>query len=224
MKKYTVYMHECPNGKKYIGITSMSPKKRWDCGRGYKNNEYFTRSINKYGWENFSHFILFSELSESEAKSKEIELIKKYKSNEREFGFNISSGGESHSGTKISKSHKKAVSIANKGKIVSQETRKKLSESAKRYFSNPKTRENHGKCEIGKLNHRYGIKLTDEEKIARGARPVLQFTLQGEFVGRFISMHEASEKTKISRSTIKLCCSGKYKQAGGFVWKYGDCL
>ena len=223
MKKYTVYMHECPDGRKYIGITSMNPKKRWDCGRGYKNNEYFTRSINKYGWGNFSHFILFSGLSESEAKLKERELITKYRSNERKFGFNISSGGESHSGKKISKMHKEIIRKANKGKFVSDETRKKLRESSKKYFSDPETRKNHGKYEIGKLNHRYGIILTDEEKIARGAIQVLQFTMQGEFVRKFISMHEASEKTKIARSTIKLCCSGKYKQAGGFIWKYEDC-
>lgn len=220
MNAYTVYMHIAPDGRKYIGITRYSPKKRWDCGRGYANNEYFTRAIKKYGWDNFQHIILFEGLSEEDAKSKEIELIKVHKSNIREFGFNISSGGESHSGTKISERQKEIIRKANKGKIVSDETRKKLSEASKKHFSDPEVRKNHGKYEVGALNHRYGIKLTDEEKLARGAKSVLQFTLQGVFIQKFLSLHEASNSTKISRSTISLCCSGKYKQAGGFVWRY----
>lgn len=220
MKKYTVYMHISPDGKKYIGITGSSPKRRWDCGRGYLNNEYFTRSIKKHGWENFQHIILFEGLSETDAKKKEIELIKEHKTNDRKFGFNISSGGESHSGTKISDKHKKIISEANKGKIVSIETRIKLSKSSKKYFSDPEIRKNHGKYEIGPKNHRYGIKLTDEEKIARGAKPVLQFTKNGEFMQKYISLHDASEKTNIARSMISCCCSGKYKQAGGYIWRY----
>ena len=31
--EYTVYKHTCPNGKIYIGITSMPVEKRWDSGR-----------------------------------------------------------------------------------------------------------------------------------------------------------------------------------------------
>lgn len=220
MRKYTVYMHIAPNGKKYIGITSMLPKRRWDCGRGYSNNEYFTRAILKYGWNNFKHIILFEGLSEKEAKEKEIELIKIYKSNVRKFGFNISSGGESRAGTKMSEQQKEIIRKANKGKVVSEETRKKLSESSRKYFSDPEIRKNHGSYEIGQKNHRYGIKLTDEEKIIRGAKPVLQFTLDGEFVSKYISLHDASEKTNILRGTISLCCRGKYKQAGGYIWKY----
>ena len=35
-KCYTVYMHICPNGKKYIGITKQKPIKRW----GYNGINY----------------------------------------------------------------------------------------------------------------------------------------------------------------------------------------
>lgn len=220
MKNYTVYMHIAPNGKKYIGITSMKPKRRWDCGRGYSNNEYFTRAIIKYGWDNFQHIILFEGLSEKEAKQKEIELIKKHMTNTRKYGFNISSGGESHSGATMSEKARKIISEANKNKIVSEITRKKLSEATKKRFSSPEARKEHGKYEIGEKNHRYGIKLTDKEKLIRGAKPVLQLTISGDFVQKFISLHEASNKTNIARCSISDCCKGKIKQAGGYVWKY----
>ena len=104
--EYCVYMHTCPKGRVYIGITRNNPLKRWQNGTGYRTNEYFTRAIKKYGWENFKHEILFTGLSEKEAKEKEIYLIAKYKSNQRKYGYNISSGGESRSGTKLTEEHK----------------------------------------------------------------------------------------------------------------------
>ena len=45
--EYTVYKHTCPNGKIYIGITSMPVEKRWDCGRGYAKNPHFSAAIKK---------------------------------------------------------------------------------------------------------------------------------------------------------------------------------
>ena len=38
---YFVYVHSCPNGKKYVGITRQIPKKRWNNGYGYVKNEHF---------------------------------------------------------------------------------------------------------------------------------------------------------------------------------------
>ena len=74
---YTVYKHTSPNNKVYIGITSRKPEYRWNSGKGYINNKYFTTAINKYGWNEFEHSILYENLSKEEAETKEIELIKK---------------------------------------------------------------------------------------------------------------------------------------------------
>lgn len=106
-KFYTVYMHISPSNKKYIGITSQSIKKRWQNGYGYKTNIYFWRAIQKYGWNNIKHIILFENLTQEEAKSKEIELIKQYNSLQPN-GYNLTKGGDNVS-----------------EKIHSEETRKK---------------------------------------------------------------------------------------------------
>lgn len=90
---FAVYKHTSPSGKIYIGITSQIPIKRWNNGNGYLNNDYFTKAIQKYGWENIKHEILFENLTQEEAEQKEIELIAKYKSNQRKYGYNISDGG-----------------------------------------------------------------------------------------------------------------------------------
>ena len=64
---YTVYKHTCPNGKVYIGITKQKPERRWGInGRGYKENEYFYRAIQKYGWQNIKHEIIAEGLTEEE--------------------------------------------------------------------------------------------------------------------------------------------------------------
>ena len=83
-KNYTVYMHVCPNGKRYIGITRLIPKKRWQNGNGYRKNKYFWRAIQKYGWDNFEHIILFENLTHDDANKREIEYIAKYRSNDTE--------------------------------------------------------------------------------------------------------------------------------------------
>lgn len=100
---YTVYMHISPSNKKYIGITKNKPIKRWDCGRGYKKNKYFWNAIQKYGWDNIEHIILYTELNEQDAKQKEIELISKYNSSDRRYGYNISKGGDLGNGNNMKK-------------------------------------------------------------------------------------------------------------------------
>ena len=120
-KKWCVYMHiNKLNGKKYIGITSGSPKKRWKNGRGYKGQTVFWNAINKYTWDE----IVINNLTENEAKEKEVELIALYKTNcnkynHPSYGYNMTDGGDSTYD-------------------ISLETRKKMSEVAKARLADPK--------------------------------------------------------------------------------------
>lgn len=95
MKEYCVYMHVSPSGKRYIGITSQNPTHRWNNGKGYADNKHFKNAIDKYGWENFEHLILYSGLTQNEACQKERELIKLYNSANQNYGYNLTTGGES---------------------------------------------------------------------------------------------------------------------------------
>lgn len=88
-------MHTAPNGKVYIGITCKTPTARWGAGgRGYERHPYFWSAIKKYGWENIKHDILQVGLTKEEACAKEIEYITKFNSNNPDYGYNMTCGGE----------------------------------------------------------------------------------------------------------------------------------
>lgn len=135
---YIVYKHTCPNGKGYIGITSQDVKERWKNGKGYIG-ALFYKAIQKYGWENIKHEVLFEGLTKEQAEEKEIELIALYKSNQREYGYNVANGGGTNSGFHISEETKKILSEKSKannarywlGKTHSAETRQLISEQRK---------------------------------------------------------------------------------------------
>ena len=90
---YKVYIHIFPNEKVYIGITKQDVNKRWLKGKGYNNCPLMKKAIDKYGWNNIRHKILYDYLTKEEAEQKEIDLIKQYKSNNPKFGYNIENGG-----------------------------------------------------------------------------------------------------------------------------------
>ena len=121
MNNYIVYKHECPNKKIYIGITSTAVSHRWGKnGINYSGNQLFYRAILKYGWDNIKHEILYIDLTKEEACEKEIELIAEYKSNNPDYGYNLSAGGEvSAYGCKRSDETRRKMSEAHIGKTHS---------------------------------------------------------------------------------------------------------
>ena len=90
---FTVYKHTSPTGKVYIGITRQTPENRFQNGEGYRSSPVFYAAIQKHGWESFRHEILLEGLTEDAACAVERELIKKYRSQDRRFGYNIEAGG-----------------------------------------------------------------------------------------------------------------------------------
>lgn len=157
---YCVYKHTSPSNKVYIGITGKEPEIRWCNGMGYPNNKHFTNAINKYGWENFTHEILFTNLTKEEACQKEIELIAFYKSNQSKFGYNQSTGGECHTqGCHWTEEHKRKTSESLKGQKHTEERRRKNSESHK-----GKKHSMEARLKISKNSFNRGKKLPEEYK------------------------------------------------------------
>lgn len=177
MKKFYVYIHTCPNGKKYVGVTGRDPESRWKEGRGYKH-QLFGKAILKYGWDNITHEV-FEVESEEEMYRKEIELISFYHSNDPRYGYNHSSGGEKSAlGCRCSEETRKKMSEAakerwldpeykekmsevHKGKPVSEETRQRIAENSRRRAKDPEYLKKLSKAKKGKPLPKVKIKLPD---------------------------------------------------------------
>lgn len=122
---YTVYVHISPSGKRYYGLTCRQVKKRRLNGMGYIKNEHFYRAIQKYGWDAFKHEIVAEGLTREEACALEESLIAEHHTQDYRFGYNISAGGEAN---RLAQSSKDKISEANKGKVRTEEMKRKMSE------------------------------------------------------------------------------------------------
>ena len=173
-KLFVVYCHQNKlNGKRYIGITCQDLNKRFRNGKGYKSSPYFYSAIQKYGWENFTHEVLYGDLTIDEAKKNEIELIELYQTRNQKYGYNITPSGEGYVGEDnpwYDKHHsekaKKMMSEARKGIPKTEEWKRKIGESNKGKTVSEETklkmRENHADVS-GENNPCYGKKLSEEQ-------------------------------------------------------------
>ena len=248
MNNYCVYKHTSPSGKVYIGITSKKPTLRWGLrGQQYSGSKIFYEAIQKYGWSNFTHEILYENLSKDEAETIEIRLISEYKSNDRNHGYNITSGGGGASGYSQTEDHiRKRVE-----KTTPQLRGRKLSEEHKRHIQ-----ENNGKYWLGKhrsveTRQKLSVAMTEEVKAklvsaaqseeARRKRietmrkrpheyyvernkhrrkPVKQCDpVTHKTIEVFPSATEAERITGTRKQDISACIKGRQKTANGYRWE-----
>lgn len=52
------------------------------------------------------------------------------------------------------------------------------------------------------------------------SKPIIQFTLEGQFIRKFAAAKEAARELGLSQGNITSCCQGKYRYTGGFIFKY----
>lgn len=191
-RDYKLYKHEFPNGKVYIGITSMRTWERWCGGHGYDGQPLMRNAIKKYGWKNINHSIIADGLTKCEAETMEIELIKKYKSTDRRYGYNVSNGGNSA------------------GKFT-DETRRKMSENQmgeKNTFYGKHLTEEH-KSKIRERRKELGYEPINKQPVLCVETGVI-----------FESTAEATRVTGIHNYAIRRVCYGERKTAGGYHWQY----
>lgn len=203
-KKYTIYMHTSPSMKRYIGITSQDPIRRWKSdGSGYKEQPYFWNAIQKYGWDNFKHEIILQNETLEYACAVEKCLIQHYKTYDKLHGYNLTLGGE---GRLLTDEQKKELSANRQGPnacgygyFPSEETKKKMSDAAKNKVFTKETRE----------------KMSNAKK-----KVVYQYNLSGEYINTFKSATEGAHTTGTNIGNLCACCRNVVKQANGFFWSY----
>lgn len=223
MNNYTIYQHTTPNNKIYIGITSMIAKKRWNNGLGYRHNIYFYNAIQKYGWDNIKHEILFSDLTKEEAEQKEIELIAFYKSNQKEYGYNIENGG--NGAGKLTQAQKEHLRIINKNRKLTQKQLDALAYGRALAMSEEEKRKI-GLANKGRSPWNKGKRLSQDsiDKMIKGRaeynKTHCKKVICIETGVVYSSSSEAGRQTGLSQSKISNCCCGTRKTTGGYHWAF----
>ena len=226
LKKWCVYCHTNKvNGKKYIGITSQEPTRRWQNGNHYNTQPYFWRAIQKYGWDGFQHEILYTDLSKESAEQLEVDLIKKYQTQDPNKGYNSADGGAARSGWSHTEDAKRRMSESRMGRVVSEATREKLSKANRGQKMSDEARAKMSAAKKGKPGRRW----TEQELQARSKnwpsevpanwKAVKQLSVTGELIQIYQSRKEAAAAVGVAPNRISACCCGARKTAGGFRWE-----
>lgn len=192
-----IYKLTSPSGKYYIG-QSIDIDKRLSSYEKHcsKLQRAIYRAILKYGWYNFEVDILWSSEDTTNAKDILNEL-------EQDFinlydciapnGYNLKAGGNCKG---FSTETRKLISDKAKGRITSDESKKKQS--------------------IARIN--YIQKLKEENKPNPRCIPIIQMDKEGNFIKEWQSAREAGATLNISYKCISNVLTGKTKTSGGYKW------
>lgn len=148
---YTVYCHLFPNGKRYIGITRNSTRKRFGNGGNYSTCTLVNRAIKKYGWENVEHIVLDVAEDKKAAEDLERRYIAHYRTNDPEHGYNILPGGDV-SNNCVTPEMRYKLGNGQRGRARTEEEKRKIGEGVRNTFQRPES------------NGHIGMKMSGETK------------------------------------------------------------
>lgn len=194
-----VYCITFPNHKRYVGIEGKTSQRKWAHSNSEKNinrKTLVSHAIRKYGWVNckFDYIVMYK--SPEECYELEKKLIKEWDLQNKEKGYNQSSGGEKgFSGVKMSQSHKDKIINAITGLKRSEETKELLRKinTGKKLSQEHKDKITKG-LEIGKPKRFAGKKHKEESKKKTSE------ALMGEKNHFFGKTHTNESKAKMSFS------------------------
>jgi predicted GIY-YIG superfamily endonuclease len=214
-KKHLVYkVTNQETGKTYIGVTTRSMEER-KADHIQKANKgiggYFQEGIATYGADAFTWEQIDTATSSNELAEKEKKYILQYDSKEN--GYNSDSGG----------GLKKTVYQFNEdGILINSFSSLKEIETTLNYDK----RRVSNACNTATLwkESYWSYSQNNTFKKAKDSRKkqVLQLSIDGKTIAKYLSISEASKFSGISKTCISRCCRNEREQSGGFIWKYID--
>mgnify|MGYP004645771985 CR=1 FL=1 len=218
---YYVYQHiNKINGKRYIGITKQNPESRWGLnGANYKGSPYLYAAIQKYGWDNFEHEILFEKLTKEDACTKEIELITYFNTQNKLYGYNIMEGG---SAPTIPEEIRKIISekmrgnTNNLGHVCSEEKKRKISEAQK---GRKLTEEHKAKLSMTKKGSHHASPSTETRKKISDSHVKKQVYCEENNIV-YESIQSCAKELGLEPTAVCACCKGKHKSTHGYHLRY----
>lgn len=208
------------NGKVYIG-QSIAIKTRWQQhkyeAKSNKSNAPLYLALRKYGIENFS-FEVLEECSQELLNEKEIFWIAHYKSNDRDFGYNVLADGQNGG---VLYPNEWFYELWDAGFTVT-EIQKELGVA---HGTVRAKLEGYKDYDAHTSHSRGAIKAIKEGKINFGQQeiyPVYQYSLLGDYIQEFENPSVAASffsNSKNNSDNITHAVNGTSKTAYGFQWR-----
>jgi len=202
------------NGQVYIGATTHSINQRkldhFEKAKRGINGKFFN-AIRTFGADAFKFEQIDTTNSIDKLAQKEKHYIYEYKA--KEDGYNSDKGGGFQKSVyqyslingKLINSHKCLTDASNAVNATKQDISRACL-SVNKVF----------KCYYWSYNYAEPFKpLNDARK-----KEVLQLTIDGKLVARYVSVSEASKQTGYSKTCISRVCRGERQQSSGFIWRY----
>lgn len=232
--KIYVYTNKI-NGKKYVGQTNRSLKRRanGNHGTGYKGCTVFWNAIQKYGWENFEAEILYDNLTQEEANELEIKTIKELNTLDDNYGYNMCIGGDGASNANLMlpvvQFDLNFHYIARYNSLHDAERNANIDKSHISSNCKHKTRQAGGYIWLfeedylsGNYNKEELLAWVYEEFEHPNAKSVVQCDIQMNYLATYKNISFASKTTGIHRNCINDNCTGRLKTSGNYIWMYED--
>ena len=233
---YSVYILTCEeNGKKYVGVTSRNPKKRWGSGHGYAKQPAIYKDIKKYGWNKFRKEIVFVTKSQTDAAKEERRLIELLGTCSFDKGYNMTKGGEVLGGDYWLDSTRKLRSESKKGEKnpqfhkrsplagikVSEETKRKQSIAKKKLFESDEVRERN-KIQLEEARRHFNPTEKWKKELIEMMREKRAKKCLCVTTGKmYESARSAAKETGLSFSTVaRLCRTGKESDKTGIILRF----
>lgn len=201
MKSGIYYIKNKVNNKIYVGSSNNVLYRKIhhfsELRRQIHKNDYFQKSFNKYGEENFVfHIIEYLEIKN--LLNREQYWIDYYKASERKYGYNICRIA-GRADTWINKKHhteetRKKLSIANIGQKRSLESRLNMSNAQKKLYKNGYE----NPC----------------------SKPVMRISKKSGEITKFKSGRDAYRKTGVHYASISNYCLGLQQSYSSYTWKF----
>lgn len=222
------------NGKQYIG-QSVNVVKRWrEEAKGQGVNDHLRRAFAKYGLENFS-FSVLCECAPTELDELETLVISETESYKPLKGYNKTFGGD---GVRATTETKKKISDAHKGKVLTEEHKRKLSERKRGanhpYYGKKRPASVGQKVSASKMGKKHPMSEQTRLKqieyrrthLMYNVRKVVQKTKHGEVVQVHQSIAEAGRAMQVFHTSIMICAQKRTRGVNatscGFIWEYVD--
>lgn len=201
------------NGKIYVGLTIQGT------GVRYLHHLYEARSgstfpihraIRKYGESNFEVTTIVSIETQEELKNLEKFYIKELKANNRQFGYNMTEGGDGTFGRLHSEETKEKIRQKAIGRIIKEETKERLKErQALHKINDPLYYEKKWKA------------VEASNKVNRKSIEV--YSIDNIYLKTYQSVTEAALDLGVTRSGISKSLNPKYFKSNKnrkYIYKY----